>query len=81
MGERVCGVFHRRLGDELLKREIFTSLMEAKVLVEEYRKHYNERRPHSALSYRTPSEFAASCAAAGAGTELTKELQSATTLS
>jgi transposase InsO family protein len=75
--------FIGRLGDELLKREVFTSLMEAKVLVEEYREHHNERRPHSALSYRTPSEFAASscCAAAGAGTELTKELQSATTLS
>jgi putative transposase len=73
--------FIGRLGDELLKREVFTSLVEAKVLVEEYREHHNERRPHSALSYRTPSEFAASCAAAGAGTELTKELQSATTLS
>lgn len=70
-----------RLGDELLKREVFTSLMEAKVLVEEYRKRHNERRPHSALGYRTPLEFAASCAAAGAGTELTKELQSATALS
>ncbi len=73
--------FIGRLGDELLKREVFTSLMEAKVLAEEYREHHNERRPHSALSYRTPSEFAASCAAAGAGTELTKKLQSATTLS
>jgi putative transposase len=74
--------FIGRLGDELLKREVFTSLVEAKVLVEEYRGHHNERRPHSALSYRTPWEFAASCcAAAGAGTELTKELQSATTLS
>jgi len=74
--------FIGRLGDELLKREVFTSLMEAKVLAQEYREHHNERRPHSALSYRTPSEFAASCAAAaGAGTELTKELQSATTLS
>ncbi len=82
VGERVCGVFHRAFGDELLKREVFTSLVEAKVLVGEYREHHNERRPHSALSYRTPSEFAASsCAAAEAGTELAKELQSATTLS
>jgi putative transposase len=70
------------LGDELLKREVFTNLMEAKVLVEEYREHHNEGRPHSALSYRTPLEFAASCAAAGgAGMELTEELQSVTTLS
>lgn len=74
--------FIGRLGDELLKREAFMSLMEAKVLVEEYREHHNERRPHSALSYQTPWEFAASsCAAARAGTELTKELQSVTTLS
>jgi putative transposase len=73
--------FIGRLGDEVLKREVFTSLVEAKVLAEEYREHHNERRPHSALSYRTPSEFAASRAAAGAGTELTKELQSATVLS
>ena len=51
--------FIGRLGDELLKREVFTSPMEAKVLVEEYREHHNERRPHSALGYRTPSEFAA----------------------
>jgi len=73
--------FIGRLGDELLKREVFMSLMEAKVLVQEYREHHNERRPHSALSYLAPSEFAASCTAAGAGTELTKELQSATILS
>jgi transposase InsO family protein len=72
--------FIGRLGDELLKREVFTSLMQAKVLVEEYREHHNERRAHSALSYQTPSEFAASCAAVGADTELTKELQSAITL-
>ena len=40
--------FIGRLGEELLKRELFESLTEAKVLVEEYRKHHNERRPHSA---------------------------------
>jgi IS30 family transposase len=53
--------FNGRLGDELLKREEFASLLEAKVLVEEYREHYNQRRPHSALGYRTPSEFAVTC--------------------
>jgi transposase InsO family protein len=73
--------FIGRLGDELLKREAFTSLVEAKVLVEEYREHHNERRPHSALSYRTPSEFAASCEAAGTSRGFAKELQLATTLS
>ncbi len=59
MGECLCGVsFIGRFGDELLKREAFAGLVEAKVLVEEYREHHNHRRPHSALGYRTPSEFA-----------------------
>jgi len=57
--------FNSRLGDELLKREVFTSLTEAKVLVEQYRRSYNEERPHSALGYWTPAAFAAACVAAG----------------
>jgi len=73
--------FIGRLGDELLKREAFAGLVEAKMLVEEYREHHNERRPHSALGYRTPSEFAASCGSAGVDAEFAKELQSATALS
>jgi putative transposase len=50
--------FISRFGDELLKREVFADLLEAKVLVEDYRDHYNHHRPHSALGYRTPAEFA-----------------------
>jgi putative transposase len=73
--------FISRLGDELLGREEFTSLLEAKVLVEEYRNHYNQERPHSALGYRTPTEFAASCEPASAGQVLTKELESVIALS
>ena len=74
--------FIGRFGDELLKREAFANLIEAKVLVEEYREHHNHRRPHSALGYRTPSEFAASCESAGVDAEeFAKELQSATVLS
>ncbi len=73
--------FISRFSDELLKREVFTNLLEAKVLVEEYRNHYNRERPHSALGYRTPAEFAASCELAGADEDLMKELESATTLS
>jgi len=42
----------------LLKREVFADLLEAKVLVEDYRGHYNHHRPHSALGYQTPAEFA-----------------------
>ncbi len=48
-----------RFEDELLNREIFSSLTETKVLVEQYRLAYNHERPHSALGYRTPAEFAA----------------------
>jgi putative transposase len=74
--------FISRFGDELLKREVFASLLEAKVLVDEYRNHYNHRRPHSALGYRTPAEFAASCEPASAEDEdLTKELESVIALS
>lgn len=73
--------FISRLGDELLKREVFTSLLEAKVLVEGYRNHYNRERPHSALGYRTPAQFASSCEPIGADEDLTKELESITALS
>jgi putative transposase len=41
--------------DELLNREIFTTLTEARVLIEEWRKEYNQVRPHSALGYRPPA--------------------------
>jgi putative transposase len=50
--------FISRFSDELLKREVFADLLEAKVLIEDYRGHYNHHRPHSALGYRTPAEFA-----------------------
>jgi putative transposase len=73
--------FIGRFGDELLKREAFADLVEAKVLVEEYREHHNHRRPHSALDYRTPLEFAASWESAGVDVQFAKELQSATILS
>lgn len=53
--------FNSRFGDEVLKREIFDTLLEAKVLVRNYRREYNEERPHSALDYATPAEFAAHC--------------------
>jgi len=51
--------FNSRMGDELMKREEFTSLTEAQVLGKRYRREYNEDRPHSALGYKTPKEFAA----------------------
>jgi transposase InsO family protein len=51
--------FNGRLRDELLDREEFETLKEAKVIVEDHRLGYNHRRPHSSLGYRTPAEFAA----------------------
>ena len=47
--------FNGKLRDELLNREIFTTLWEAKVLVENWRKEYNQIRPHSSLGYRPPA--------------------------
>ena len=47
--------FNGKLRDELLNREIFTTLTEAKVLIEEWRREYNGVRPHSSLGYRPPA--------------------------
>ena len=47
--------FNGKLRDELLNREIFTTLEEAKVLIEQWRREYNQVRPHSSLGYRPPA--------------------------
>lgn len=47
--------FNGKLRDELLNGEIFYTLKEAKVLIEQWRHHYNTIRPHSALGYRPPA--------------------------
>jgi putative transposase len=47
--------FNGKLRDELLNREIFYTLAEAKVLIEGWRREYNQVRPHSALGYRPPA--------------------------
>ena len=47
--------FNGKLRDELLKREIFDTLFEAKVLIERWRYEYNTVRPHSSLGYRPPA--------------------------
>jgi len=47
--------FNGKLRDEMLNREIFTTLTEAKVLIEKWRREYNGVRPHSSLGYRPPA--------------------------
>ena len=47
--------FNGKMRDELLNREIFTTLKEAKVLIEQWRREYNHIRPHSSLGYRPPA--------------------------
>jgi len=76
-----CESFNARLRDELLNGEIFSTLKEARIMIEqccryplgssckrslpmsgpsiggayEWRRHYNTKRPHSALGYRPPA--------------------------
>jgi hypothetical protein len=50
--------FGGRLRDELLAVEAFNTLLEARVLVQDWRIEYNTVRPHSALGYLTPTDYA-----------------------
>jgi len=47
--------FNGKMRDELLDREIFTTIEEAKVLIEQWRREYNQVRPHSSLGYPPPA--------------------------
>ncbi len=51
-GGRSLILVHR---DELLNRELFDTLHEIKVLLEQWRREYNTIRPHSSLGYRPPA--------------------------
>ena len=73
--------FISRLRDELLERELFVNLKEAQVLLEDYRDHYNNHRPHGALGYLTPMEFAAIEAWSAQSSVPTEELESVPRLS
>lgn len=50
--------FNGRFRQECLNAHWFLSLADAKAKIEEWRRYYNETRPHSALQWATPSEFA-----------------------
>ena len=51
--------FNGKLRDELLNRELFLSLAEARYVLDEWRLHYHEVRPHSGLNWQTPAAFVA----------------------
>ena len=53
-----CESFNGKLRDECLNGEIFYSLKEAQIVIEQWRVEYNTRRPHSALGYRPPAPAA-----------------------
>jgi putative transposase len=77
--------FNGKLRDELLNGEIFYSVREAKVLIESWRRHYNTKRPHSALGYRPPAPetitpHAASAAAGPTSAALRSALPRGTTV-
>jgi putative transposase len=50
-----CRDIASELRDELLNGEIFYNLKEAQIVIEQWRKHFNTIRPHSALNYRPPA--------------------------
>lgn len=49
--------FNSRLRDECLNEEIFLDLEDAKKKIEKWRRYYNEKRPHTALDFKTPKQF------------------------
>ena len=53
--------FNSRFRDELLDRELFLGLEDARWVIDRWRMDYNHHRPHSALDYQTPAAYAASC--------------------
>ena len=58
--------FNGKFRDECLNENWFLTLQEARETIEAWRRDYNPARPHSALGYQTPKEFAAQAAARGA---------------
>jgi len=50
--------FHNRLRDECLNQEVFLSVTEARVVIEEWRNFYNHIHPHSKLGFQSPDDFA-----------------------
>ncbi len=53
--------FNNRLRDECLNRNYWTTVLEARVVIEDFKDDHNHRHRHSALGYKTPTEYAAGC--------------------
>ena len=51
--------FNGKLRDQHLSLQWFRNRVDAKVSIEQWRRHYNEVRPHSSLGYLTPAAFKA----------------------
>lgn len=56
-----CESFNGRVRDECLNESLFSNLAEAQMITQNWRNAYNSERPHSALNWATPDEFAKSC--------------------
>ena len=63
--------FNGRFRDECLNEHWFRDLAHAREVIGNWRRDYNENRPHSALSYQTPLEFAAGYRTTEKGSKLT----------
>jgi putative transposase len=53
--------FNNRLRKECLNRNYWNTLLEARVVIADFKAEHNQRHRHSALGYRTPAEYAAAC--------------------
>lgn len=53
--------FNNRLRRECLNRNHWNSLLEARVVIGDFKTEHNQRHRHSALGYQTPAEYAATC--------------------
>jgi putative transposase len=56
--QRPVESFHNRLRNECLNQELFLSVTEARVMIEEWRSFYNRVHPHSGLDFQSPGDFA-----------------------
>lgn len=67
-----------RLRDECLNRELFSSLLEAQIVLDDWRKEYNYERPHGSLRFQTPAEVYEQFIGAGSLREPACRLQQTT---